>query len=421
MVKITFLILLLSFYANAQWTAVNNGLGSLKIRGIGASQNTVIAVTVDQGIFISTNNGDNWIQHPNNSLLPNLNIYYAEGDPLGFVGLTVLGQGFFSGVTYNSVFVLPITGIPNNNLTCWTTESSPGIGDADFFGTAGGGVYWANDLSSTTWTEIPGLPIGAAQYVTGLFIESAANDDEYLIVGTHDGAYISGANSLQSLSAFNNGLNGNSLYINKLFGNFALTKEGIYRAGDDQPGGLLAGWMMMYPTGDFRTLVLDHITQNFYFFGNNIGVVLTQTGFESVDLNGITGGAITSGFAFYPNLLPSGYLFVGTENGGVFRMPHNPTSVELSDGLPSEFQLHQNYPNPFNPSTTISFTIPTSEFVTFKVYDVLGNEVATLVNENLNAGNFTYDFDASNLPSGVYLYKLQAGSFYQVKKMILTK
>jgi photosystem II stability/assembly factor-like uncharacterized protein len=89
--------------------------------------------------------------------------------------------------------------------------------------------------------------------------------------------------------------------------------------------------------------------------------------------------------------------------------------------LPEQFSLEQNYPNPFNPSTTIKFSIPTSEFVTLKVYDVLGNEVATLVNEEKPAGSYEINFDASNLSSGIYLYTVQAGSYTQTKKLILLR
>ena len=83
--------------------------------------------------------------------------------------------------------------------------------------------------------------------------------------------------------------------------------------------------------------------------------------------------------------------------------------------------LNQNYPNPFNPTTTISFSIPSSAFTSLKVYDILGNEVATLVNEEKQAGNYELQFDASNLSSGIYLYKLQVCSFVETKKMILIK
>jgi len=86
-----------------------------------------------------------------------------------------------------------------------------------------------------------------------------------------------------------------------------------------------------------------------------------------------------------------------------------------------EFELHQNYPNPFNPSTTIKWQQPKLGFVTLKIYDVLGREVTTLVNEELAAGKHETIFDASLLPSGVYFYQLKAGEFIQTKKMLLIK
>lgn len=89
--------------------------------------------------------------------------------------------------------------------------------------------------------------------------------------------------------------------------------------------------------------------------------------------------------------------------------------------LPAEFNLAQNYPNPFNPTTTIQYSIPKSVNVEIKVYDVLGNEVATLVNEEKPAGVYEVEFDASNLSSGVYFYKISAGSFNETKKMILLR
>jgi hypothetical protein len=81
----------------------------------------------------------------------------------------------------------------------------------------------------------------------------------------------------------------------------------------------------------------------------------------------------------------------------------------------------QNYPNPFNPSTTISWQLPVDAFVSLKVYDVLGNEVASLVNEEKPAGIYEVEFDASTLSSGTYFYRLEAGSFVQTRKMILLK
>jgi photosystem II stability/assembly factor-like uncharacterized protein len=97
------------------------------------------------------------------------------------------------------------------------------------------------------------------------------------------------------------------------------------------------------------------------------------------------------------------------------------TSVEEFVTKVDNFILSQNYPNPFNPSTTIRYSIPTSEFVTIKVYDVLGNEIATLVNEDKPAGSYEVNFNAAKLSSGIYFYSLQAGSFTQTKKLILIK
>jgi Secretion system C-terminal sorting domain len=88
---------------------------------------------------------------------------------------------------------------------------------------------------------------------------------------------------------------------------------------------------------------------------------------------------------------------------------------------PSVYNLTQNYPNPFNPSTKIKYQIPNAGLVTLKVYNILGKEVATLVNENKPAGNYEVEFSAKDLTSGIYIYKLQSGSFVETKKMILMK
>jgi uncharacterized delta-60 repeat protein len=93
----------------------------------------------------------------------------------------------------------------------------------------------------------------------------------------------------------------------------------------------------------------------------------------------------------------------------------------VSSEIPISYSLSQNYPNPFNPVTTINFSIPSGEHIKLTIYDILGNEVSVPVNESLAAGSYKIDYDASKLPSGVYFYKLSAGSFTDVKKMILAK
>ncbi len=93
------------------------------------------------------------------------------------------------------------------------------------------------------------------------------------------------------------------------------------------------------------------------------------------------------------------------------------------DLIPTEYKLEQNYPNPFNPSTKISYQLPVSGNVTLKVFDVLGREVATLVDEYRDAGSYNLEFRIENLElsSGIYFYQLKAGEFVETKKMLLIK
>jgi hypothetical protein len=101
---------------------------------------------------------------------------------------------------------------------------------------------------------------------------------------------------------------------------------------------------------------------------------------------------------------------------------HYTQAVDVSiGGAPLKFGLAQNFPNPFNPATTIAYQIPTESFVTIKVYDVVGREVASLVNENKKAGSYDVTFDGNRLSSGVYLCKMSAAAYSSITKMIITK
>jgi hypothetical protein len=98
------------------------------------------------------------------------------------------------------------------------------------------------------------------------------------------------------------------------------------------------------------------------------------------------------------------------------------TTVNKSKSeIPASFSLSQNYPNPFNPSTTISFSLPSRSFVTLKIFDMLGKEVTTIVSGEMSSGNYTKQWDAAIMSSGIYFYRLQAGSFTETKKLILLR
>jgi photosystem II stability/assembly factor-like uncharacterized protein len=120
-------------------------------------------------------------------------------------------------------------------------------------------------------------------------------------------------------------------------------------------------------------------------------------------------------------------LWVVTNAGGILRYDTTLTTGPVDDveemhlGIPSAFRLEQNFPNPFNPTTTITFQIPNSSYVTLNVYDVLGREVRRLVNEELTAGAYKTTFDATGLASGVYVYTLHAGDVVQTKKLVLLR
>jgi hypothetical protein len=124
----------------------------------------------------------------------------------------------------------------------------------------------------------------------------------------------------------------------------------------------------------------------------------------------------------YALTIENGYVFAGTFGGSVWR--RSLTELigikPISSEIPNEFYLYQNYPNPFNPATTIKYDLPKSGDVSIKVYDLLGKEIYSM-NEFKLAGTYSFRFDGTNHASGVYFYKIEAGSYVDTKKMVLLK
>lgn len=173
----------------------------------------------------------------------------------------------------------------------------------------------------------------------------------------------------------------------------------------------------------FNAATADDDAESIYVFGTTIASVEPATPevgphiynakADPVDLSFIT---IRQGStALAPALRLDGIRIATTWNALL-----TATDVEETS-IPTKYELNQNYPNPFNPSTVINYQLPEAGNVTLKVYDVLGNEVSTLVNEFKQAGVYNAKFANSNLSSGIYLYRLQAGSFVSVKRMMLIK
>jgi len=168
-----------------------------------------------------------------------------------------------------------------------------------------------------------------------------------------------------------------------------------------------------------------------YGSSNDIFLISESDGYivgQSYDYKTTDGGNTWTRIVYPSDILDMFFLNEGLGwavgyNGRIFKYFDPNVGVEDNNNFanPANYDLFQNYPNPFNPSTKIKFTISDFGFTILKVYDVLGNEVATLVDEYKPAGNYEVEWDANNYPSGVYFYRLQAGEFIQTKKMILMK
>jgi photosystem II stability/assembly factor-like uncharacterized protein len=159
---------------------------------------------------------------------------------------------------------------------------------------------------------------------------------------------------------------------------------------------------------------------NFLFAATDSGVYRSANeGYTWADVSGNLRDSLgVTAMAVYGN-----QFYAGHRMKGIYKTPINTlvNTKETSSEIPMSFKLEQNFPNPFNPITEISYSLPVKAFTTIKVYDLLGQEVISLINENKEAGTYSLQFDGSSLSSGVYFYKIIAGDFTDTKKMVLIK
>lgn len=153
--------------------------------------------------------------------------------------------------------------------------------------------------------------------------------------------------------------------------------------------------------------------------------ITNSTTYEFIDTQFEIGGSTTYIAFYYVKAYNSSSSTYSLATNGVSTtgeyVPHK-ISVNPPEGIQvDEFDLVQNYPNPFNPTTVINFSVSKNSFATLKVYDILGNEVAVLLNNTIEAGDHSVEFNAADLPSGIYLYKFQAGEISLIRKMILLR
>ena len=174
--------------------------------------------------------------------------------------------------------------------------------------------------------------------------------------------------------------------------------------------------------------VLNFRPRSIFFLNENVGWIVGERIVKTTD--GGTNWTLLSGNCEIIDGFNDVYFFnervgwVVGRNGTIYKTTNGGISFigeDKNEIIMEEYNLTQNYPNPFNPTTTIKYRIPELSLVTLKVYDVLGNEIAILVNEEKPAGTYEINWNGSKYPSGIYFYRLQAGSFIETKKMVLIK
>lgn len=215
----------------------------------------------------------------------------------------------------------------------------------------------------------------------------------------------------------------NSIYINNITDDVYLcTYKGLFKYLISD-----SSWILLSLNNKMvKSLVIDK---------NIMYAVVGDWNYDSVMVSsdqGINWNFYISGFGnirsydqFKINVLTidsSNYIYAGTSNGLYRAKLYNPVGIEeVNSAIPWEFSLEQNYPNPFNPVTTIKYSIPQNQLVTLKIFDLLGREIMSLVNDDKSPGKYSVNFDGSSFASGIYFYRMQAGNFIDTKKFILIK
>jgi photosystem II stability/assembly factor-like uncharacterized protein len=405
--------------SGASWQPVNDGITDYAVTVLAKNSSGHIFAGSSEGwgFFRSTNEGNSWEDMS------------SDGARLGMSSLAIsASQHLFAGSqagvsrsTDNGGSWVSVG--PTSFVSCLAINASGNIfaGVYDYWFDLGAVFRSTND--GTSWTRVD----SAMAAVFTLVVTGSG----HILTGTRTGVYRSTNNGDTWIHFGSSPANVRMLALNNAGHLFAGTyASGMFRSID---GG--QNWTAInfgLPSTYIKALAVDARGEIFVGLGTS-WPFRGEGVFHSTD-NGTTWTSINEGFGDLNviSLLvaPSGRVYAGTLVEGVFSRSGT-TTVRLGDEeLPGGFALEQNYPNPFNPSTKIKFQIPSSKlrfgisdlgFVSLKVYDILGREVRTLVNDNLPPGSYEVTFDAGGLASGVYLYRLRAGEFTQTKRMLLMR
>ncbi len=434
------------------WTASNSGMGEKYVSSLAVdSVGTLFAGTLT-GVFRSTNSGDSW-QPVNDGITDYAATVLAKNSTGHVFAGSSSGRGFFRSTNDGNSWLEMSDGV-RLAMSSLVIDASQHL----FAGSQSGGVFRSTDNGGSwvsvglTFYSISSLAINANGSMFagvhdpwfnlgGVFRSTnnggtwervdpgmssvhslLATESEHILAGSGDGVYRSTNNGETWLLLSASPASARTFAVNALGHIFAGTfYAGVFRSLDGGEhwtatsfGLPSSGVMSVAVAGNGH--VLAAMGSSWPYGGHGV--------FMSTN-NGDTWSPFTEGLTDL-NVMSllvtaSGGIFAGTLSEGVFRSA-GPTDVKQgAEGFPRAFSLEQNYPNPFNPSTNIKWQIPDSRFVTLKVYDLLGREVRTLVNENLQVGSFEVTFDATGLASGTYFYRLQAGEFVQTRKLLLLR
>ncbi len=403
------IILLFAINVNAQWVNTGGPPTSRSNQALETNGQNIFSGT-NQGMVRSTTGGGNWINIDNGLTSINVNTvkYFTDfPDPSGslFAGSGKVFWSTDNGDLWN-VYPHDTTNIPGNPIVYIILNRQNQI----WIGTTKG-VYY--EQGSSSWTPVNyGFPFG-----DNISVYSLINIGNDIFTGSDRGVFKlvdtvwveknSGLTDtyVSSLVSSNN----------YLFAGGGISSSGVYISSDNGENWSIA------PNSPAATAILT--------IGPNVFAATFGDGVWLSTNYGSTWNQINNGFsgsAYYVlSLAENGeYIYAGTNAAGVWKriLSEIITDVNESENLqPSKFSLEQNYPNPFNPSTTINFSIPEEEKVSLKVFNSLGEEVAEMMNEVKPAGNYSIEFNASTLTSGIYFYKISAGSYSQTRKLTLVK
>jgi len=356
-----------------QWSLSNStGFPGGVVQDLAISGAHLFAAIINSGVYLSSYNGSNW---------GNWNTVNAGLRTFDVRALEIIGSNLFAGTNEGGVLLLTDNasswkdvsdGLTNKKILCLLAN-----GTQLYAGTDGSGVFVTNDNGSS-WTALnTGLSDGkiSALVINNQTLYAANNLDKYVYK--------------MDISALSVELTNFTAKINKT-GNIQLnwtTATEIDNYGFDIERKLIksGNWNKI---GFVQGSGNSNSTKNYSFTDKDT----SDAGYS--------------------------YRLKQIDNSGKYKYT-NEVAVVINS--PSRFLLGQNFPNPFNPTTTIKYSIPASGYVSLKVYDIIGNEVAKLVDETKPAGNYQIDFDASMLNSGIYFYKMQSGNFMDTKKLILLK